>query len=69
MFEKHLPLKDRSNLKNAAEGGQDDVSERQQAANIKLFSWVDALNIEIHDKEVFTFVSFCIPLIWSKQPV
>ncbi|RUS90547.1 hypothetical protein EGW08_001724, partial [Elysia chlorotica] len=38
MFEKHLPLKDRNALKGAAEGGQDEVSERQMAASIKLFS-------------------------------
>ncbi|GFR78130.1 villin-1, partial [Elysia marginata] len=38
LFEKYLPQKDHHNLKNAAEGGQDEVSERQMAANIKLFS-------------------------------
>ncbi|GFN99904.1 villin protein quail, partial [Plakobranchus ocellatus] len=38
IFEKYLPLRERHKLKNAAEGGHDEASERQMASSIKLFS-------------------------------
>ena len=38
MFEKYLPLSERSEIKSAAEAGEDETSERQMSANIKLFS-------------------------------
>ncbi|XP_012935427.1 advillin [Aplysia californica] len=38
MFEKNLPISERSKVQSSATGGQDETSERQQSANIKLFS-------------------------------
>ncbi|KAH9498780.1 hypothetical protein Btru_005123 [Bulinus truncatus] len=39
LFEKYLPIKERQNkVKSPTEGGEDEASERQLSANIKLFS-------------------------------
>ncbi|CAG5115853.1 unnamed protein product, partial [Candidula unifasciata] len=38
LFEKHLPISERSKLKSSATGGEDDTGERQMSANIKLYS-------------------------------
>ena len=38
IWEKYLPLNERSKVKSKEEGGEDASSERQQSSHIKLFS-------------------------------